>query len=555
MVRTLLASALLLLIAAPTASASELVSGNFVQIWFNDAGTWNVEFDPGDGSDPYYEGFQADLGDGWSEFSGQGTPWAHVVLTYEKSGARSVYVGSPWEDATTWTVLSGTEVSSGANAIMRHGIRAGDLSITKTETWDLDGQAVYIDFELNNVSTADLSDVELLWVVDPDQDWDLSSLPDDGRTVNDTQDLNGDGIDDFASSEGAYSGFTLGVGVCDPAYQEVGHAPPPDDIEDYGYSFADMDGAFSDLLGNWRHVEPVIGGGETVHFRLLVTVASTVSEAEDLYLGNVEGCQTCDSDEDGYESVACGGDDCDDGDANTYPGAEELEDDADNDCDGVDENDDTDGDGLADETEIDIGSDPNDDDTDGDGYKDGVEWGEGDTPVDSDSDGTIDILDTDDDDDGVPTLEERNSDNDADGIDNRLDPDDDGDGIPTLTETSDDFDADGTPNYLDLDSDGDGLEDEVEGTVDTDSDGAMDFLDLDSDGDARPDADEGKRDKDCDEIVNYLDADDMDGPCQVKIGDFQGGGGATCSSSGDRGDLSWLALALAAPLLRRRQRR
>lgn len=557
MARTSPGIAIMLLVASSSASASELVSGNFVQIYYNDAGTWNVEVDPGDGSDPYYEGLQADLGDGWSEFTGQGTPWAHVILSYEKAGARSIYSASPWPESTTWNVLNAEDDSSGGNAVMRHGIRAGDLSITKTETWDLDGQAIYIDFELNNITTTELSDVNIVWVVDPDQDWDVSTIPDDGRTINDAIDSNSDGIKDLAISEGASSGFALGVGVCDPAYQEIGHASPTDDLEDYSYSFADMDGAYSDLVANWRHTEPVIGAGETTHFRLLVTVASDVETVEDLYLGNVSGCQTCDSDGDGYDSIACGGEDCDDANPDTYPGADEIEDGEDNDCDGASETDDSDADGLLDETEIDIGSDPNNEDTDGDGYKDGVEFGTGDSAADTDGDSVIDILDTDDDGDGVATIDELNTDSDGDGSDNRLDNDDDDDGIPTLTETADDFDGDDKPNYLDLDSDADGLTDAVEGPEDVDGDGAPNFLDVDADGDAKPDADEGDRDKDCDEILNFLDADDEDGPCGVQplVGDFRGGGGTTCSTAGDRGGaLGWLALALAAPLLLRRRR-
>src|SRR5690349_15723974 len=104
MARTSTGIAIALLLGCSTASASELVSGNFVQIYYNDWATWNVEVDPGDGSDPYYEGFQADLGDGWTEFTGQGTPWSHMILSYEKAGDRSIYTGSPWEEVTTWNV-------------------------------------------------------------------------------------------------------------------------------------------------------------------------------------------------------------------------------------------------------------------------------------------------------------------------------------------------------------------------------------------------------------------------------------------------------------------
>jgi hypothetical protein len=55
-----------------------------------------------------------------------------------------------------------------------------------------------------------------------------------------------------------------------------------------------------------------------------------------------------DMDMDGYIDTAYGGDDCDDNDPNTYPGAPELCDGKDNDCDAVIDNKDDDGDGYID---------------------------------------------------------------------------------------------------------------------------------------------------------------------------------------------------------------
>ena len=66
--------------------------------------------------------------------------------------------------------------------------------------------------------------------------------------------------------------------------------------------------------------------------------------------GGPEACGWCgDHDADGHESAACGGMDCNDRYADTYPGAEEICDGRDNDCDGqIDEDfEDADGDGSA----------------------------------------------------------------------------------------------------------------------------------------------------------------------------------------------------------------
>ncbi|MBI5515809.1 MAG: hypothetical protein HY909_18650 [Deltaproteobacteria bacterium] len=166
---------------------------------------------------------------------------------------------------------------------------------------------------------------------------------------------------------------------------------------------------------------------------------------------------------------------------------------------------DTDMDGLTDRMERMIGTDPLNPDTDMDTIRDGVEVGPTPTmPVDSDRDGRMDALDPDDDNDTIPTRDERpramNQDTDGDTRPNHLDPDDDNDGIPTRTEAmqdtspTDDFDMDMTPSYLDLDSDSDGVPDTVEAgadptmPADTDRDGAPDYLDRDSDNDCAVDS-------------------------------------------------------------------
>lgn len=129
------------------------------------------------------------------------------------------------------------------------------------------------------------------------------------------------------------------------------------------------------------------------------------------------------------------------------------------------------------------------------------------------------------------------TDTDLDGVPNLIDVDDDGDGIDDALEGSGDVDNDGIPNALDLDSDGDGISDTLEaggadvdrnGRLDgcppvqangrcqsggittprsTDGDGKPDFLDQDSDDDGIPDAREyGYADANGDGVVdNALD--------------------------------------------------
>ncbi len=233
---------------------------------------------------------------------------------------------------------------------------------------------------------------------------------------------------------------------------------------------------------------------------------------------------------------------------------------------------DSDGDGLKDAHEFDVnGDNQGADDSDGDktpNYLDTDDDGDG-TPTsaekadmngdgnpadawDTDADTIPDYLDanntdglqTDHDNDRVPTGKEDvngdgniyNDDTDGDGTPNYLDTDDDNDGILTKDEdangdgdpTNDDADKDGIPNYLDADStadfDGDGLPDNVDldddndgvsdldegnGTVDTDGDGSPDTRDTDDDNDGVPTKDElPKGDTDGDGTPNYRDRDD-----------------------------------------------
>ncbi len=115
---------------------------------------------------------------------------------------------------------------------------------------------------------------------------------------------------------------------------------------------------------------------------------------------------------------------------------------------------DWDKDGLSDKLEQQIGSEMYLADTDGDGIDDKTEFGNGKSPRDSDKDGRIDILDL----------------------------DDDGDGIPSVVEGKSDVDKDGKANYLDTDSDGDALADGFEVRLagkDTDEDGVDDLFDVD----------------------------------------------------------------------------
>ena len=179
---------------------------------------------------------------------------------------------------------------------------------------------------------------------------------------------------------------------------------------------------------------------------------------------------------------------------------------------------DDDGDGLSDENEITAGTDPLDPDTDNDGVIDVTEVTDGTNPLDPCSllinhqtlqEGISNWDQLDCDGDGIQNQYELQAststtsrdltkvyqvlDTDGDGIFNYLDTDDDGDGILTIEEALSggllDTDEDGIPNYLDMDDDNDGVITLVERLlgsndliVDTDEDGVRDGVEYYEDG-------------------------------------------------------------------------
>jgi hypothetical protein len=147
-------------------------------------------------------------------------------------------------------------------------------------------------------------------------------------------------------------------------------------------------------------------------------------------------------------------------------------------------------------------------------------------PDDTDGDGTPNSFDHDDDNDGIPDVDELFTDLDGDGITNELDLDSDNDGVPDIIEAGfTDVNGDGVVdnvNVLGWDDDGDGFADGYDADdmdtslvasdnfdptdfeKDRDSDGVMNVWDLDSDNDGIPDLIEaGGVDTDGNGIIDY----------------------------------------------------
>ena len=146
---------------------------------------------------------------------------------------------------------------------------------------------------------------------------------------------------------------------------------------------------------------------------------------------------------------------------------------------------DWDNDGLSDKVEERIGSLVYLSDTDGDGISDKEEVGNVEKPRDTDNDGRIDVLDIDDDGDGIPTVIEKSVDSDKDGTPDYLDTDSDGDGLADGFEvrlTGNDRNHDGIDDLFDValtkgvDANGDGIDDNIS-LVDSNKNGIPDIVD------------------------------------------------------------------------------
>ena len=173
---------------------------------------------------------------------------------------------------------------------------------------------------------------------------------------------------------------------------------------------------------------------------------------------------------------------------------------------------DTDNDGVADYRDT---------DSDADSVPDRVEAGnQPNQPADTDGDGAPDFREQDADNDNMPDRMEVGADpaNPIDSDGNGV-PDfqDSGvsDGAPPAEPISDDVDGDGIINILDMDDDNDGLLDSVEGKADSDGDTTLNQYDLDSDNDGVNDIAEAAE---LLELVRDLDIDG-DGRLDQPVGE------------------------------------
>jgi gliding motility-associated-like protein/uncharacterized repeat protein (TIGR01451 family) len=167
--------------------------------------------------------------------------------------------------------------------------------------------------------------------------------------------------------------------------------------------------------------------------------------------------------------------------------------------------------------------------------------------ADIDDDGYCDADDLDEDNDGIPDIDEGMVDSDGDGLEDYIDRDSDNDGIPDIVEAGGvDVDGDGAvDDFIDLD--GDGLDDNIAlsplPNIDTDKDGIKNYLDRDSDNDGLADLIEaGGVDSDGDGVLDDLTDTDGDGFADIVDTDDNsvpgvGDGGTSLADPNSDGDI------------------
>ncbi len=252
-----------LLVLSSGAHASALLTGDHIQIAYDDEGQWGW-----DGT-----GFQI-WDDVWIEATWPGTPWNVTSISWESPEARSETLITGADDQLTTT----EDLSTDGTSEIRHTWDFGGLIVSKGERWDDTSRAVVVTYRVENTGDLPISNLRLNHGVDWDHDFDETG---DFNTSNDLRDDRW-----VATAAGPSTLRTMAFGVCDPASQEVGFTYPWDDTTDP--FLEDPDLSTGDAAMHLLHTHPIqIMPGNAHEFSFIITTGSDRAEAEAEYEDHV----------------------------------------------------------------------------------------------------------------------------------------------------------------------------------------------------------------------------------------------------------------------------
>jgi hypothetical protein len=317
-----------LLTLGGVASAGQTLTGTYIEANYADNGMWNWS---STGQGLLYTTTSTGL---TQDATYPGSPWTHFQVEYDQSSSSYDYQANSTA-STTITVNSESNASDSATLISVYEYTAGDLEVTKIEYWEVDGTVISQQFLLENTGSSDITNLRFQMATDPDHDVAYYGTY---NTLNDVDDLDGDGTADWVVSMGPSSGIAFGFAPCDPDSASLGHSAGWD--QDADLAMTDYGFGSGDYSMNWVHTEGTLAAGASTIVSNLVVFGDDLTTAEGLVVSEADLCGICDADGDGSMATWCGGDDCDDNSASTYPGADEYCNSVDDDCDGtIDEDD------------------------------------------------------------------------------------------------------------------------------------------------------------------------------------------------------------------------
>ena len=213
------------------------IVGDRISAYYNPDGTWNNSTS---------SGFEiGNLAGEKFETCFPGAPWQIVGVEWMSGMTTNTYTGnysgSSWDwDTTCRDALGDGATTTGAI----HEWTMGDLHVTKTEIWEVSGQVSRVWFDITNKGTEPVSDLDVMFGMDPDQDSIYFGTTNTDNDINNAGDYDGLASGAVVTSAGSTSKRSVIYGRCNADDEVVGHATSW--VTDVDFEAYDYDGLAGD---------------------------------------------------------------------------------------------------------------------------------------------------------------------------------------------------------------------------------------------------------------------------------------------------------------------